>query len=85
VDNPAGCKIDVCVCVSECVDQVNKLQKEKKVICLAWGADLHIPQLMPLPLTVSCSSKSRLVLPSSSNYARWRLAGPCFRLGRAGT
>jgi len=24
---------------------------------------LHISQLMPLPLTVSCSSKSRLVLP----------------------
>jgi len=28
------------------------------------GADLHIAQLMPLPLTISCSSKSRLVLPS---------------------
>jgi len=25
---------------------------------------LHIAQLMPLPFTVSCSSKSRLVLPS---------------------
>jgi len=25
---------------------------------------LHIDQLMPLPLTISCSSKSRLVLPS---------------------
>jgi len=25
-------------------------------------ADLHIAQLMPLPLTISCSSKSRLVL-----------------------
>jgi len=33
------------------------------VICLKWGADLHIAQLMPLPLTISCSSKSRLVLP----------------------
>jgi len=31
--------------------------------CLGWGADLHIAQQMPLPLTVSCSSKSRLVLP----------------------
>jgi len=30
---------------------------------LEWGADLHIAQLMPLPLTISCSSKSRLVLP----------------------
>jgi len=27
------------------------------VICLEWGADLHIAQLMPLPLTVSCFSK----------------------------
>ena len=24
------------------------------VICLEWGADLHMAQLMPLPLTVSC-------------------------------
>jgi len=30
--------------------------------CLGWGADLHIAQKMPLPLTISCSSKSRLVL-----------------------
>ena len=34
------------------------------VICLGRGAYLHMAQLMPLPLTVSCSSKSRLVLPS---------------------
>ena len=33
------------------------------VICLERGADLHIAHLMPLPLTVSCFSKSRLVLP----------------------
>ena len=33
------------------------------VICLEQGADLHMAQLMPLPLTVSCFSKSRLVLP----------------------
>jgi len=26
------------------------------VICLGWGADLHMAQLMPLPLTISCSS-----------------------------
>ena len=32
------------------------------VICLVRGADLHMAQLMPLPLTVS-SVKSRLVLP----------------------
>ena len=33
------------------------------VICLGRGADLHMSQLMPLPLTISCSTKSRLVLP----------------------
>jgi len=27
------------------------------VLCLERGADLHLPQLMPLPLTVSCFSK----------------------------
>jgi len=31
------------------------------VICLERGADLHMAQLMPLLLTVCCSSKSRLV------------------------
>jgi len=31
------------------------------VMCLGQGADLHMAQLMLLPLTVSCSSKSRLV------------------------
>jgi len=31
------------------------------VISLERGADLHMEQLMPLPLTVSCFSKSRLV------------------------
>ena len=25
-----------------------------RVICLEWGAELHMAQLMPLPLTVSC-------------------------------
>jgi len=34
------------------------------IMCLGQGADLHMVQLMPLPLTISCSSKSRLVLPS---------------------
>ena len=33
------------------------------VMCMGQGADLHMAQLMLLPLTVSCSSKSRLVLP----------------------
>ena len=30
------------------------------VICLEPGADLHIAQLMPLPLTVSCFSKIQI-------------------------
>ena len=30
------------------------------VICLEQGADLHMAQLMPLPLTVSCSSKIKI-------------------------
>jgi len=34
------------------------------VMCLAQGADLHMAQLMPLPLTISCFNKCRLVLPS---------------------
>jgi len=36
--------------------------KTGMVKCLGQGADLHIAPLMPLPLTISCSSKSRLVL-----------------------
>jgi len=30
------------------------------VICLERGADLHIAQLMPLPLTASCFSKIQI-------------------------
>jgi len=30
------------------------------VICLEQGAELHVAQLMPLPLTVSCSSKIQI-------------------------
>jgi len=30
------------------------------VICLEQGAELHIAQLMPLPLTVSCFSKIQI-------------------------
>jgi len=33
------------------------------VICLELGADLHMPQLMPLPLTVSCFNKIQIGLP----------------------
>jgi len=30
------------------------------VICLERGVDLHMAQLMPLPLTVSCSRKIQI-------------------------
>ena len=30
------------------------------VVCLQQGADLHMAQLMPLPLTVSCFSKIQI-------------------------
>ena len=33
------------------------------VICLEQGADLHMSQLMPLPLTVSCFSKIQIGSP----------------------
>jgi len=32
------------------------------VVCLEKGADLHMSQLMPLPLTVSCFSKIQIGL-----------------------
>jgi len=34
------------------------------VVCLGQGGDMHMAQLILLPLTISCCSKSRLVLPS---------------------
>jgi len=33
------------------------------VISLEWGTDVHITQLMPLPLTVYCCSKIQIGLP----------------------
>jgi len=30
------------------------------VVCLEQGADLHMAQVMPLPLTVSCFSKIQI-------------------------
>ena len=33
------------------------------VICLEQGADLHMAQLMPLLLTISCFSKIQIGLP----------------------
>ena len=36
------------------------LKQSGVVVCLEQGADLHIAQLMPLPLTVSCFSKIQI-------------------------
>ena len=40
------------------------------VICLERGADLHLAQLMPLPLTVSCFSKIPIVYLSVTGSPR---------------
>jgi len=40
------------------------------VMYLGQGANIHMAQLMPLSLTISCSSKSRLVLPSWCRLTR---------------
>jgi len=41
------------------------------VICLERGADLHMAQLMPLPLTVSCFSKIQYLSGTSSPGESW--------------
>jgi len=51
-------------------------------ICLGRGADLHMAQLMPLPPTVSCSSKIQigftfLVLAHPGCYCLWSLLEQC--------
>ena len=58
------------------------------VICLEQGADLHMVQLMPLPLTVSCFSKIQtgfaFLVPahpgSSGQRAVKRVCGVCYLL-----
>jgi len=40
------------------------------VTCLELGADLHMAQLMPLPPTISCSSKSRWFYLSGTGSPR---------------
>ena len=72
VGNGAGfCELCIFVCI-QCFDTVGWVAGRhpacKKtewwgagmVICLERGADLHMPQLMPLPLTVSCFSKIKI-------------------------
>ena len=44
------------------------------VICLEQGADLHMVQLMPLPLTVSCFSKIQFGFASHSFLSNRRFS-----------
>jgi len=44
------------------------------VICLERGADLHIAQLMPLPLTIYWSKRQWVAVASTSPYANLHLA-----------
>ena len=50
------------------------------VICLEQGADLHVAQLMPLPLTVSCFSKIQIgftfLVPAHPNSPGKRAVKP---------
>ena len=53
------------------------------VICLERDADLHMAQLMPLPLTVSCSSKIQMgftfLVPAYPGFLEKRpLNGCCY-------
>jgi len=72
IDNHARYVLCLYVSCLQCFDAVGRkgMQFVKTewwdagmVLCLDQGADLHMAQLMPLPFTVSCFSKSRLVLP----------------------
>ena len=51
-------------------------------ICLEHGADLHMAQLMPLPLTVSCFSKIQigftfLALARPGSPGQWAVKRVC--------
>jgi len=52
------------------------------VICLERGADLHVAQLMPLPFTVSCSSKIQIgftfLVPAHPGFLEKRPLNGCF-------
>ena len=41
------------------------------VVCLERGADLHMAQLIPLPLTVSCFSKIQTGFPRDAMHPRY--------------
>jgi len=46
--------LELCYCV------ILHSKRYGMVICLERGADLHMSQLMPLPLTVSCFNKIQI-------------------------
>ena len=46
------------------------------VVCLEQGADLHMAQLMPLPLTVSCLSKIQICFYRAMLCIRGTSHGP---------
>ena len=51
------------------------------VICLERGADLHMAQLIPLPLTVSCFNEIQIgftfLVPAHPGSPRERATGVC--------
>jgi len=53
------------ICVHFCILYLSPDERwgAGMVICLERGADLHMAQLIPLPLTVSCFSKIQISLP----------------------
>jgi len=55
------------------------------VVCLERGADLHMAQLMPLPLTVSCFSKIQIcftfLVPAHLGSPRKRAVKRCVCVG----
>ena len=56
------------------------------VICLERGADLHMAQLMPLPLTVSCFSKIQIgftfLVPAYPGSPGQRVVNGCVCVNR---
>jgi len=52
------------------------------VVYQGQGADLHMAKLMPLPLAISCTSKSILVLPSWFYLSDAGLPGLSWRPGQ---
>ena len=58
------------------------------VVCLERGADLHIAQLVLLPLTVSCFSKIQIgftFLVPAHPGSPWKKGRVCMSVGRQGT